>query len=125
VLSAAARSTTQSSHILVALLHVSVGARESERERRERGRERETERQRERDRVRETERENPPAPRSCERISGGSRERERERETCIDVFERKNCSEEGLDGRDVSGNTQPSVVSEPRIGYSPPPFFLS
>ena len=33
VLSAAACSTTQSSHILVALLHVSVGARESERER--------------------------------------------------------------------------------------------
>jgi len=104
---------------------MSVLVRERARERDEREGETGRERDRERETEREThrERENPPAPRSCERISGGSRERERE--TCIDVFERKNCSEEGLDGRDVSGNTQPSVVSEPRIGYSPPPFFLS
>jgi hypothetical protein len=54
------------------------GVRERARERDER--EGERGRQRERDRVRETERENPPAPRSCERISGGSRERERERD---------------------------------------------
>ena len=95
VLSAAARSTTQSSHILEALLHVSVGARESERERDEREREREGERgrerdrerdrQRERERARERERETPRPERSCERISGAGESGE----TCIDVF--TNC----------------------------------